>query len=263
MPASPSPAARLLIADDQRDVLEALRLVEMESYADRPAPALSGGQQQRVAIARALVFEPALLLLDEPLSNLDARLRTQMGSEFRSLQKRLGITSLYVTHDQEEAMALSDRVVVMQAGRVLQIGAPEEIYQRPHNATVASFFGSPNLLPATVVDCVRVGDSEFEVSVRGAWEGVCRAGVALAAGSGVFVMVRPENVSLAGDEGAVRQGGTVMSGRVVQSSFHGARRAVTIEVNGNEIRAEIPAIAPISEQMSVTIDERAAWALAS
>ena len=97
----------------------------MERFADRPAPALSGGQQQRVAIARALVFEPEVLLLDEPLSNLDARLRAQMGDEFRALQRRLRITTLYVTHDQEEAMALSDRVVVMQRGRILQIGAPE------------------------------------------------------------------------------------------------------------------------------------------
>jgi len=142
--------------DIRARVLEALRLVEMGDYADRPAPALSGGQQQRVAIARALVFEPALLLLDEPLSNLDARLRAQMGAEFRALQKRLQITSLYVTHDQEEAMALSDRIVVMQAGRVLQIGTPEEIYQRPLSQAVATFFGSPNLLPATVVACARL-----------------------------------------------------------------------------------------------------------
>src|ERR1700744_3125411 len=148
----------------QERVLAALKLVEMENYADRPAPALSGGQQQRVAIARALVFEPALLLLDHPLSNLDARLRAQMGVEFRALQKRLGITSLYVTHDQEEAMMLSDRVVVMQAGRVLQIGTPEVIYQRPNSSAVASFFGSPNLLPATAVDCVRLSDEEFEVA---------------------------------------------------------------------------------------------------
>ncbi len=106
--------------------MAALRLVEMERFADRPAPALSGGQQQRVAIARALVFEPEVLLLDEPLSNLDARLRAQMGDEFRALQRRLRITTLYVTHDQEEAMALSDRVVVMQRGRILQVGAPED-----------------------------------------------------------------------------------------------------------------------------------------
>jgi len=244
-------------------VVSALRLVEMESYADRPAPALSGGQQQRVAIARALVFEPALLLLDEPLSNLDARLRSQMGAEFRSLQKRLGITSLYVTHDQEEAMALSDRIVVMQAGRVLQIGQPEEIYQRPQSAAVARFFGSPNLLPATVIGCTRVAEGEFEVSVRGTWTGVCRAGESLAVGSDAFVMVRPENVSLAAKEHGLSDGRPVLSGCVVQSSFHGARRSVTIEVNGNIIRAEIPALTPVAEQVSVIFDERAAWALAS
>jgi spermidine/putrescine transport system ATP-binding protein len=246
-------------ADLRQRVLNALKLVEMADYADRPAPALSGGQQQRVAIARALVFEPALLLLDEPLSNLDARLRAQMGSEFRALQKRLGITSLYVTHDQEEAMALSDRVVVMQAGRVLQIGAPEEIYQRPASRDVASFFGSPNLLPATVVNCARLDNADFALSVRaGGWEGTCRAGEARAAGADVLVMVRPESVRLA--EGAERAN-SVLSGRVVQSSFHGARRAVTVEVNGNLMRAEVPATAPLGEQVMLTIDERAAWAL--
>jgi len=121
-------------AETRIKVTAALRQVEMERYADRPAPALSGGQQQRVAIARALVFEPEVLLLDEPLSNLDARLRTQMGEEFRTLQRRLGITTLYVTHDQEEAMALSDRIVVMQRGRILQIGTPETVYRRPTTA---------------------------------------------------------------------------------------------------------------------------------
>ena len=129
----------------------ALQLVELGAYADRPAPLLSGGQQQRVAIARALVFEPDVLLLDEPLSNLDAKLRTQTGDEFRALQHRLGITTLYVTHDQEEAMALSDRIVVMHAGKILQAGAPEEIYRRPLRREVAAFFGSPNLLAAKVV----------------------------------------------------------------------------------------------------------------
>src|SRR5580698_7668762 len=110
-------------ADEIRDrVLKTLRLVEMESFAERPAPALSGGQQQRVAIARALVFEPKVLLLDEPLSNLDAKLRLQMGDEFRAIQRRLKIKTLYVTHDQSEAMALSDRVVVMDRGRIQQDG---------------------------------------------------------------------------------------------------------------------------------------------
>ena len=142
-------------------VMAALRLVEMERFADRPAPALSGGQQQRVAIARALVFEPEVLLLDEPLSNLDARLRAQMGDEFRALQRRLKITTLYVTHDQEEAMALSDRVVVMQRGRILQAGAPEAVYRRPASREVAAFFGTPNFIEATVAACRPADDGDW------------------------------------------------------------------------------------------------------
>src|SRR3954454_22598841 len=150
----------------------ALRLVEMEAYAERPAPALSGGQQQRVAIARALVFEPEVLLLDEPLSNLDARLRAQMGDEFRALQRRLKITTLYVTHDQDEAMALSDRVVVMEGGKILQVGSPEEIYQRPVSRAVAAFFGSPNLLEAKVMSCEPESGGRFHLTVAGSnWQG--------------------------------------------------------------------------------------------
>jgi len=262
--AYPLQVRRLRRAEIRERVLAALKLVEMASYADRPAPALSGGQQQRVAIARALVFEPALLLLDEPLSNLDARLRVQMGSEFRALQKRLGITSLYVTHDQEEAMTLSDRVVVMQAGRVMQIGTPEEIYQRPRSRAVATFFGSPNLMQATVMACSRLGDGEFELSVYGdGWRGMCRAGEAFAVGTGLLVMVRPENVRLAGEEAPRNGAGMVLSGKVVQASFHGARRSVTVNVNGSLMKADVPAMVPLSEVVTLTIDERTAWALAS
>jgi iron(III) transport system ATP-binding protein len=245
-------------------VAKALRLVEMEGFAERPAPALSGGQQQRVAIARALVFEPKVLLLDEPLSNLDAKLRVQMGDEFRAIQRRLGMTTLYVTHDQSEAMTLSDRVVVMQAGQVLQIGTPEEIYQRPQSRAVATFFGSPNLMQATVTACTRLGDGEFELSVRGGgWEGVCRAGEGAMTGADVLVMVRPENIHV-NCEAPVANGGSMgLSGRVIQASFHGARRSVVIDVNGSLMKAEVPAMAPLSEQVTLTIDERAAWALAS
>ena len=109
----------------------ALRLMEMEALAGRPATALSGGQQQRVAIARALVFEPRVLLMDEPLSNLDAKLREQMRVELRALQQKLGITTVYVTHDQDEAMVLADEIAVMHEGRLLQMAAPESIYTRP------------------------------------------------------------------------------------------------------------------------------------
>ena len=145
-----------------------------------------------MAIARALVFEPEVLLLDEPLSNLDARLRAQMGEEFRALQRRLKITTVYVTHDQEEAMALSDRVVVMQKGRILQIGAPETVYRQPASRDVAAFFGTPNLIEAKVTAC-RPAGSGFVLSVEG---GECRAAQPFKPGETVLLMVRPEDVTL-------------------------------------------------------------------
>lgn len=125
----------------------ALDLVKMGQYADRNASALSGGQQQRVALARAIAFSPSVLLFDEPLSNLDAKLRSEMRIELGELQRRLGVTSLYVTHDLEEALAMSDRIVVMRNGVIEQVGTPDEIYNRPRNAFVADFVGSANLLP--------------------------------------------------------------------------------------------------------------------
>jgi iron(III) transport system ATP-binding protein len=127
-------------------VREALALVQMAPYENRPASALSGGQQQRVALARACVFQPSVLLFDEPLSNLDAKLRADMRIELRELQHRLGITSVYVTHDLEEALAMSDRIVVMRDGNIEQIGSPTEIYNLPRNAFVADFIGSSNLI---------------------------------------------------------------------------------------------------------------------
>ena len=127
-------------------VARALDMVQMRAFAQRGASQLSGGQQQRVALARAFVFQPAVLLFDEPLSNLDAKLRADMRIELRELQHRLGITSVYVTHDLEEALAMSDRIVVMRDGLIAQIGSPAEIYNRPRNAFVADFVGSANLI---------------------------------------------------------------------------------------------------------------------
>jgi iron(III) transport system ATP-binding protein len=238
----------------------------MERFADRPAPALSGGQQQRVAIARALVFEPEVLLLDEPLSNLDARLRSQMGEEFRALQHRLGITTLYVTHDQEEAMALSDRVVVMQKGRILQIGTPETVYRRPQSRDVAAFFGTPNLIEATVTACRPVEDEIFLLSVDGSgWRGECCTGQPFERGKTVLIVVRPEDLVLAADEGPAADGRLAWRGMVVDGVFRGPRRSLIVETAGLRLHVECPATRSVTVGQPVTLlaAAAAAWAVDS
>ena len=244
-------------AEIRDKVMKALALVEMERFADRPAPALSGGQQQRVAIARALVFEPEVLLLDEPLSNLDARLRAQMGEEFRALQRRLRITTLYVTHDQEEAMALSDRVVVMDRGKALQVGAPEEVYRRPASRTVAAFFGTPNFIEAKVTAC-RPDGADHVLTIEGAGTlGDCRAGGAYRPGDAVLVMIRPEDVTI-GAAGRLSWTGTVVDG-----IFRGPRRTLTVESRGRRFTVECPATraASIGDAVTLSVDPANAWAM--
>ncbi|MBL8156479.1 MAG: ABC transporter ATP-binding protein, partial [Anaerolineae bacterium] len=149
---------RLSSGDIQSKVGGTLELMGLGTLASRRPNQLSGGQQQRVALARALVMEPRVLLFDEPLSNLDAKLRVQMRSEIHRLQRRLNVTSVYVTHDQDEAMALSDRIVVMNAGKIEQVGPPEEIYRYPTTRFVADFIGRANFLD-TVVDAVEEGQA--------------------------------------------------------------------------------------------------------
>ncbi len=257
-------AVRHVAKAEIRDrVTRALQLVEMEPYAGRPAPALSGGQQQRVAIARALVFEPEVLLLDEPLSNLDARLRTQMGAEFRALQRRLRITTLYVTHDQEEAMALSDRVVVMQRGRILQTGTPETVYRRPASREVAAFFGTPNLIEARVTACRAAEDGEWLLSVAGVdWQGACRAGRAFAPNEPVLLVVRPEDVMLSGP-GTPAAGKLAWRGRVLDGVFRGPRRTLTVETAGLCFGIECPAAraASVGDTVDLLVDVESTWAI--
>jgi iron(III) transport system ATP-binding protein len=249
-------------ADEIRDrVMKTLRLVEMESFAERPAPALSGGQQQRVAIARALVFEPKVLLLDEPLSNLDAKLRLQMGDEFRAIQKRLGMTTLYVTHDQSEAMALSDRVVVMDRGRIQQVGAPEEIYRYPANRTVAGFFGTPNLLAANVEACTRVDGGRVRLDVAGpGWRGRCEAATEVPAGGAVTVMVRPEDIRISSSPG---DDGLRWSGRIAHTIFRGATRSIFVETEQGRLNVDAPAFGgyAVGDTVTVTVPQSAAWAV--
>ena len=244
-------------AEIRTKVMAALKLVEMEAYAERPAPALSGGQQQRVAIARALVSEPEVLLLDEPLSNLDARLRAQMGDEFRALQRRLKITTLYVTHDQEEAMALSDRVVVMDKGKALQVGAPEDVYRRPASRTVAAFFGTPNFIEAKVT-ASRANGRDHVLSIEGAGaRGDCRAAEAHKPGDAVLVMIRPEDVTL-GTAGPLS-----WQGKVVDGVFRGPRRTLTVEAQGRRFTVECPATraASVGDVVTLSVESDNAWAL--
>ena len=249
-------------ADVRARVIDALRLMQMEHLAERPATALSGGQQQRVAIARALVFQPRVLLMDEPLSNLDAQLREQMRLEIRALQQRLAITTVYVTHDQEEAMVLSDEIAVMHEGRVLQAAAPEIMYARPASRAVAAFFGTPNLLPAKVREVRREGD-EILARVDGeGWEGWCAAPANVQAGDAVTVIARPEIIRL----GAERpRTGIVWTGVVRQRIFRGARNVYAIESGALRVIVDAPPDQTVREGTTVTltVDSAHTWAVLS
>ena len=179
-------------------VMETLELVEMADYAGRYPHELSGGQQQRVALARALVYSPGVLLLDEPFSNLDAKLRERARTWLKQLQGELGLTTVFVTHDQDEALSLSDRIVVMNAGTVLQTGVPEDIYHRPSTRFVAEFLGHCNVLAARVITATAAGRAGLALTGNG--RPITVAGEDLAAGDEVQLAVRPEAIELhAGD----------------------------------------------------------------
>ena len=193
-------------AETQRRVARALELVELTGLENRAPNQLSGGQQQRVALARALVMEPKVLLMDEPLSNLDAKLREQMRTEIRRIQKRLGITSVYVTHDQVEAMTLSDRIVVMHQGRIEQIGTPTEVYRQPQTRFVADFIGQANFVESTVLS---QSDGRLALDALGTTLTVPTPEHRPAAGATATLVIRPEMVEIdssqAHVEGIVRR----------------------------------------------------------
>ena len=207
-------------------VERALGLVEMAGYGKRKVQELSGGQQQRVALARALAPEPPLLLLDEPLSNLDAALRERTRDELRALLKSLGMTAIFVTHDQEEAFALSDRIAVMERGRLQQVGSPEELYDAPANAFVASFLGRANFLPATV-DSVDGDRAVCRLSGGAAWRVRVGGDAPREPGAPVRLMMRPEGLEFAADgaDGA-------LAARVLDRRYAGSATFYRVALDG-------------------------------
>ncbi|MEO6792060.1 MAG: ABC transporter ATP-binding protein [Ornithinibacter sp.] len=210
------------------EVETALTSMNLGPYRDRAPHQMSGGQQQRVALARALVMRPKVLLFDEPLSNLDAKLRVQMRGEIRRLQRRLGITTIFVTHDQDEAMTMSDRIVVMNVGVIEQVDTPQEIYRHPASVFVADFIGRANFLD---VDVHEVTDTGADVGVLGQrWRVPTHPGVR--AGEAVTLMVRPESVRLTSTEGRAVAGSV---GRVLSSIFYGAAIEYDIETEAGNL----------------------------
>jgi iron(III) transport system ATP-binding protein len=209
-------------AERAQRVEEVLRSVRLEGLGGRAIDQLSGGQQQRVALARALVVRPRCLLLDEPLSNLDAQLRVEMRQEIRRIVKEYGLTAVYVTHDQEEALAMADRMAILEDGAVAQIGTPEEVYQRPASASVARFIGETNLLTAELLET-----SERDAVVAtaaGRFSGkIHDALLAAPAGTAVTLSIRPEAWTLAppGSPNAV-------TGQVAERTYLGARIQLTL-----------------------------------
>jgi iron(III) transport system ATP-binding protein len=225
---------RLGKAEIGERVTRVLETMELRNYADRQATKLSGGQQQRLALARAIVIEPSLLLLDEPLANLDAKLRESLRYELKRLQRELGITSVYVTHDQVEALALSTNIAVMQAGSVVQLGKPREIYESPSNKFVAEFIGTSNFIPGTVGSAQ--GGQHSVDTANGRL--VIESGSDLPAGSDVVVSIRPEAVELT----TASRAGHVANewhGTVVARAFLGDAVDHVIAVGKHEIRARV------------------------
>jgi spermidine/putrescine transport system ATP-binding protein len=217
-------------AEAEAKIGAALELVEMGALARRKPHQLSGGQQQRVALARALVLEPRVLLLDEPLGALDARLRKSLQRELRAVQRAVRTTFVYVTHDQEEALTMSDRLAVIVGGKVEQVGTPSEVYSAPASAYVASFLGSANLWSATVESVspdgaqLRVGD--LSLPMAGAAAGTAEVGDA------VTVMVRPERVSIEPVPADAVGDPDLLTGQVDSLTFQGAHSLVVVELTG-------------------------------
>ncbi len=216
---------------------DVLQLVQLEGMGTRYPHQLSGGQQQRVALARALVYQPRILLLDEPLSNLDAKLRERARIWLRELQQRLRITAIYVTHDQVEALSLSDRIAVMARGRIVQFGTPREIYEHPTDPFVADFIGQASFLPGQVETS---GDGRVRVRLQAGQALEVESPRSWNTGADVLVAVRPERIVLAGDRTE-----NVLPGTIKSHLYLGARHQYIVGVDDQELRVEVTEELPL------------------
>jgi iron(III) transport system ATP-binding protein len=245
----------LAAVDRDRRVEEMLRVVQLAGYEARYPGELSGGQQQRVAVARALVVEPEILLLDEPLSNLDANLREEMRFEIRRLHEAFGITTLYVTHDQAEAMVISDRIAVLERGRVAQIGTADEVFLQPRTRFVAEFIGKTNLVEgvALTADTVALGSVRLRIGGDG-----------LVVGARVAVSIRPHDIALT--DGAA-PGVNALRGTVQRASFLGASVDYQVQVADSDVVLRVAATAGLrrraGEAVELSIDPAACIPLAA
>jgi len=232
--------------DRERRVREMLNVVQLGGFESRYPGELSGGQQQRVAVARALVIEPEILLLDEPLSNLDANLREEMRFEIRRLHERFGITTLYVTHDQAEAMVISDRIAVLERGRVVQVGTAQELFEQPRTRFVAAFIGRTNLVHATAAgpDTIAQGDLRLRVAAGD-----------LKPGAAVAVSIRPHAIRL---RGVAAPGGdasaNLVRGRVERAAYLGDAVDYEVGIAGSDVRLRVSALPGLSFRPGDAVD---------
>lgn len=248
--------------DDQvkKEVAEVLAIMSLEKLANRAPNQLSGGQQQRVALARAMVMKPKVLLFDEPLSNLDAKLRAQMRIEIRQLQQRLGITSIFVTHDQDEAMSISDRIVVMRNSKIEQVGTPAEIYLKPKSVFVADFVGRSNFLAVSNISAS--GSGRAKVNLNGSDFEVGASAEAIGSSAAVL-LVRPESIKV---ERSERSGNS--TGKITQVIFYGEHVEYAIETPMGELIAVVSnpiydAIVPVGTIAKYSFDQNRAWLVSS
>jgi iron(III) transport system ATP-binding protein len=245
-------------ADRDRRVAEMLRVVQLDGFAGRYPGELSGGQQQRVAVARALVIEPEILLLDEPLSNLDANLREEMRFEIRRLHEQFGITTLYVTHDQAEAMVISDRIAVLERGRVVQVGSADEVFLQPRTRFVAEFIGRTNLIEGVArgPDRVVVGRLQLRVGAGG-----------MTPGARVAVSIRPHDIALGASAAPGAPGSNALPGVIQRASFLGDSMDYQVRIADSDVVLRVTTAATgrrrAGEAVTLSIDPAACVALAA